>query len=106
LAQYIPLTLESLSEIDGGTIGVLFKRAAEQIARDLLNRPTDTTERQITAHFEALRSSMGSTSFSGLGSSETDFVRCPSLGVHHDQVNRIKAEGPQTAGTRSRRLER
>ena len=44
----IPLSLESLAEIDQGAVGLLMRNALVQIARDCLNRPTDKTSRTLT----------------------------------------------------------
>lgn len=47
MSQYIPLSLESLAEMDDGAVGLLVRNAMQQIARDCVNRPTDPTERKI-----------------------------------------------------------
>lgn len=47
MGQYIPLSLESLGEIDDGSVGLIVRNALTTIARDCMNRPTDKAKRKV-----------------------------------------------------------
>jgi hypothetical protein len=43
----VPMSLESLAEVDDGALGLLVKKALLNVCRDCIDRPTDATWRKV-----------------------------------------------------------